>query len=103
MYTPDWTVAPLYLWVVYNIPAEIKMMPDDGDIPDDAVLGLNYANENLYRGPCPPDAKIHHYIFDLFALDTVLPPDPNADGETVMAAMRKHILQETKLIGSFNH
>ncbi len=102
-YTTDWPIGPLYLWVVFNIPGDTKKLPEGDPLPDDAIVGQNWTDENIYRGPCPPDAKPHHYVFELYAVDTTLSLDQTADADAVIAAMRKHILGQTTLMGTFSH
>jgi Raf kinase inhibitor-like YbhB/YbcL family protein len=101
--TNDWPVGPLFLWVVFNIPADISKLPEEDALPDESIVGTNWTDETIYRGPCPPDAKPHRYVFDLYAVDTTLSLDQSADAEQVIAAMRKHILGHATLTGVFSH
>ena len=43
----------------------------------------------------------HHYHFQVFALDTVLQVPPGADRDTLLAAMRGHVLAKAELVGTF--
>lgn len=58
-----------------------------------------------YDGPCPPwnDARIHHYIFRLYALDVpALALEQRFGGAQARAAIHGHILDEAQLIGAYS-
>lgn len=60
----------------------------------------------MYRGPgAPATGPIHHYVFELYALDTKLDVKPTADAfETraiVMKAIQGHILAKAVYTGLF--
>jgi Raf kinase inhibitor-like YbhB/YbcL family protein len=94
-------------WIVLNIPADIRELPEDmpagtkfGDVA--VTFGRNSWNRSDYGGPCPPSGT-HRYFFKLYALDTTLPSDETMNKEQVLAAMDGHILAETELMGTFSH
>jgi len=44
-------------WVVYNIPPDIKNLPENAGkagLPQGTLLGLNDFKQTGYGGPCPP-------------------------------------------------
>ncbi|MGA8277019.1 MAG: YbhB/YbcL family Raf kinase inhibitor-like protein [Rhodanobacteraceae bacterium] len=116
-------------WVVANIPAECRELGAgscaEGVIahgkhnpigPPNAVQGLNSYTEWFegddamrgdyrgYDGPCPPwnDARVHRYVFEVFALDIAnleLPQDFRI-GE-VRRAMSGHVLDEAAITGTY--
>ena len=59
------------------------------------------------RGPAAPaSGPVHHYVFELFALDTVLdvPPvgaSPPATRAAVVAAMAGHVRGKAVMVGLF--
>jgi Raf kinase inhibitor-like YbhB/YbcL family protein len=63
-------------WIFWNIPSSStavagNVKPDTS--PDGIVQGKNVRGVNGYQPPCPPPgATPHHYIFELYALDTKL-------------------------------
>src|SRR5438128_2167054 len=63
-------------WVVFNIPAERKDLPEAqpprGSLPSGARQGKNDFGKLGYGGPAPPPGKPHRYMFKLYALDTTL-------------------------------
>ena len=78
--------AGFWHWVVYNIPADTKTLPqgagkaDNSAIPKGAAQGNTDFGSPGYGGPCPPSGN-HHYNFTLYALKTdklELPPGATA-------------------------
>jgi Raf kinase inhibitor-like YbhB/YbcL family protein len=68
---------------------------------DPAMAGDYYG----YDGPCPPwnDARIHHYVFQLYALDTAkLDLAARFTGPQARQAMQGHILDEARLVGAYS-
>ncbi len=67
--------AGFWHWVVYNIPADAKTLPqgagkaDNSAIPKGATQGNTDFGTPGYGGPCPPSGN-HHYNFTLYALKT---------------------------------
>jgi Raf kinase inhibitor-like YbhB/YbcL family protein len=95
-------------WVVWNIPATASGMPEGvskGSQLPDGSFQIS-ATGPVYRGPgAPANGPLHHYMFELFALDTKLDVKPTADAfETranVMKAMQGHILGKAVYGGLF--
>jgi len=96
-------------WVVWNIPATAKGLPEG--VPRGAQLADGSyqisATGQVYRGPgAPANGPPHHYVFELYALDTTkLDVQPTADAfETrtnVMKAIQGHILGKAVYLGLF--
>jgi Raf kinase inhibitor-like YbhB/YbcL family protein len=95
-------------WVVWNIPATAKGLPEGvpkGSQLSDGSYQIS-ATGPVYRGPgAPATGPQHHYMFELFALDTKLDVQPTADAfETranVVKAMQGHILGKAVYGGLF--
>lgn len=85
-------------WVVFNIPANVRAVLE-GKEPE-GVAGKNSWGRTGWGGPCPPSGT-HHYVFTLFALDTVLGLSEGATKESVESAMKGHVLAETVLTGLY--
>lgn len=105
VYCPDAGIGgPFYNWVLYNIPANATGLDlDNENLPRGTLVGLNGYGELGYASPCPPDARTHHYVFLLYALDTLLDLPEEADIEQVHSAIRYHILNEAQLTGIYSH
>jgi Raf kinase inhibitor-like YbhB/YbcL family protein len=95
-------------WVVWNIPATATGLPEGvpkGSQRPDGSYQIS-ATGPMYRGPgAPANGPMHHYMFELYALDTKLDVQPAADAfETranVMKAMQGHILGKAVYGGLF--
>jgi len=86
-------------WVLYNIAPSTTVF-SEGTVPSDIIEGKNDFGELGYGGPAPPD-KRHTYIFKLYALDTKLDLPKGAAKSQVEGKMQSHILEETKLEGTY--
>ena len=79
---PDAPVGTWLHWLIYNIPVGKEGLPEnvpnEEQLADSMLQGLNDFRQFGYGGPCPPRGSIHRYFFKLYALDTMLaiPPIP---------------------------
>jgi Raf kinase inhibitor-like YbhB/YbcL family protein len=96
-------------WLVWNIPATATGLPEG--VPQGPQLpeGTRQISQTgpYYRGPAAPaTGPAHHYVFELYALDTTI-SIPNTDtsaGEVraaVKAAMATHIRGKAALVGLY--
>ena len=86
-------------WIVWNIDPGVREI-NENSIPPNSIQGKTDFGEMAYGGPAPPD-KEHTYIFKLFALDKKLNITPGSTKSEVEAAIKGHILAETKLEGKY--
>jgi Raf kinase inhibitor-like YbhB/YbcL family protein len=95
-------------WLVWNIPATATGLPEGvakGPQLPDGSYQIS-ATGQVYRGPgAPATGPFHHYVFEVFALDTKLDVTPGSDAfETranVVKAMQGHILGKAAYAGLF--
>ena len=90
-------------WVLYNIPAEAKILKEavkPNELPPGTREGLNDWKRTGYGGPCPPIGR-HRYFHKLYALDTVLPDLGEPTKGVLERAMHAHILAQAELIGTY--
>ncbi len=95
-------------WLVWNIPGTATGLPEGvprGSQRPDGSYQIS-ATGPVYRGPgAPANGPMHHYVFELFALDTRLDVQPSADAfETraaVLKAIQGHILAKAVYGGLF--
>ncbi len=96
-------------WLVWNIPGTQTTIP--GALPRGAQLqnGIRQisATGPNYRGPgAPRSGPAHHYVFELYALDTMVdvpavgasPPQTRA---AVLGSMAGHVRGKAALVGLF--
>ncbi|MBZ2169655.1 YbhB/YbcL family Raf kinase inhibitor-like protein [Marinobacter sp. F4216] len=115
-------------WLLVDIPADTRRIPEgedsDGVAPKGkaggpgpiGVRGVNNYTQFLagnpdmggtycgYDGPCPPwnDEIIHHYHFEIFALDVdSLGLEGEFDGNAVREAMKGHVLDSARVTGTY--
>jgi Raf kinase inhibitor-like YbhB/YbcL family protein len=102
---PDAPVGVWVHWVLYNLPADAKELPEGvaklEQLPDGAMQGHNDFHKIGYGGPCPPAGKPHRYFFKLYALDAKLDLKVGASKADVERAMKGHVLGEADLVGRY--
>jgi Raf kinase inhibitor-like YbhB/YbcL family protein len=95
-------------WLVWNIPPTASGLPEgvpSGSPRPDGSQQVS-ASGPVYRGPgAPANGPLHHYTFELYALDTKLALQPGEDAfatrRQVLAAMQGHILGKAVYGGLF--
>jgi len=102
---PDAPIGTFVHWVIYNIPASNRGLPEavpaNAKLADGTQQGNNGAGRAGYTGPCPPSGT-HRYFFKLYALDN-LPSLASGDGkDQLLNAMQGHILAQGELMGTFS-
>ena len=102
---PDSPGGTFVHWVVYNIPSNIKSLPEDitpiKNIPDEVLLGTNNFGHIGYGGPCPP-LGTHRYTFKIYGLSNVVHLEAGAEKGELMRAMQKYIIAEGELLGKYS-
>lgn len=90
-------------WVLYNLPVATSGL-DEGvlpsHLPDGTLEGTNDWNRTGYGGPCPPIGR-HRYFFKLYALDTPLTDMEGSNKDSLLKAMKGHVLAQTELVGTY--
>ncbi len=92
-------------WVLFNIPSDVRSLPEGVPKLDrlecGGISGVNDLDEIGYNGPCPPPGKPHTYRFILYALDTELHLSSGATKDEVIKAMEGHVVEKTGLNGEY--
>jgi len=95
-------------WVVWNIPATETGLPEGVPKGPKLTNGAYQfsATGQMYRGPgAAANGPRHHYMFEIYALDTVLDVQPAADAfesrANVMKAIQGHVLGKAVYGGLF--
>ena len=95
-------------WLVWNIPGTATGFPEN--VPKGAQLqdGSRQisASGEVYRGPgAPATGPLHHYTFELYALDTKIDMPAGSDAwdtrTKIWAAMQGHVLGKAVYVGLF--
>ena len=95
-------------WVVWNIPASASGLPEGvpkGSQMADGSYQIS-ATGPMYRGPgAPANGPFHHYVIELYALDSKLDVKPSADAfatrAEVFKAIQGHVLGKAVYSGLF--
>ena len=93
---PNGTFTP---WLAWDIPTTTTRFKED-DVPAGVIQGLNGFGKNNYGSPCPPSG-VHHYIFDLYALDNTLPLTSSQGRDDFENAIKGHVVAQAKLVGMY--
>jgi Raf kinase inhibitor-like YbhB/YbcL family protein len=92
-------------WAIFNIPGTATSLPEG--VPakaklDDGAEQINNIGGSIgYFNPCPPPPTTHHYLFEMYALDTKLEPAPSSRAD-LMKAMTGHIRAKGIYFGLFH-
>ena len=97
-------------WSAFNIPGTAKGLPEGlgpGDLPDGTKNGPGInargGNPGSYFGPGAGPGPFHHYVFEFYALDTMLDlPGNTTTRDDLMKAMEGHIVGKAAYVGRFH-
>lgn len=125
----DLSRVDFFHWLLVDIAADVSGLPEGiggrgitprGKSTGDTEFGVTGQNDYTdwfagdddmqgvyggYDGPCPPwnDSIIHHYYFEVYALDVAsLELQGNFTGQDVLAAMQGHVLATAKHMGTYS-
>jgi Raf kinase inhibitor-like YbhB/YbcL family protein len=100
-YDPDAPLARGFVhWLVYGIPPQINTIAESGG--SGFTEGKNSMEGMGYTGPAPPPGHgLHHYYFWLYALDTALELAPGLDREQLLDAIESHIIEQARMVGTY--
>jgi Raf kinase inhibitor-like YbhB/YbcL family protein len=95
-------------WVVWNIPSSVTGLPEGvpkGSQMPEGSYQIS-ATGPMYRGPgAPANGPFHHYVIELYALDSKIDVNPSADAfatrADVIKAIQGHILAKAVYTGLF--
>src|SRR3954470_7861302 len=101
---------PFVHWVIYNIPADAKGLPEG--VPIDpaaampagitgAIQGISGFRRPIYRGPAPPPGKPHHYHFIVYALDADLGLKPGLTRADLLSAIAGRVIGQGELVSIY--
>jgi Raf kinase inhibitor-like YbhB/YbcL family protein len=96
-------------WLVWNIPGTATSLPEAVPHGPQLVDGARQISVSgpYYRGPAAPASGLpHHYVFELYALDTMLDvpavgASPAVTRAAVMTAMAGHVRGKGVLVATY--
>jgi hypothetical protein len=99
---------PFVHWLIWNIPGDVTWLPEGIPnnerpvTPQGAVQAKNDNGSFGYFGPRPPAGTgLHHYHFQIFALDGPLTLHSDADIRALVDAMKGRVLADGELVGTY--
>jgi Raf kinase inhibitor-like YbhB/YbcL family protein len=99
---------PFVHWMIWNIPGNASELPAGLQVaqhpngPQGPIQGRNDHGDYGWWGPSPPPGHgVHHYHFQVFALDGPLGLHPDADLRTLTQAMQGRILADGELVATY--
>lgn len=88
-------------WMAWNIPAASNGWPE-GKLPEGSVMGNNIQGKPVYMGPgAPAGPRYHHYVFELYALNSNLDIPPTASRADLLKAMEGKVVAKAAYVGRF--
>ena len=100
--------SPFVHWILHRLPPTATSLPvgvpKTSELPQfsGAIQGTNDAKQVGFYGPQPPLGHgVHHYHFQLFALDTSIGMGPQATVDDLARAMQGHVLADGELVGTY--
>jgi Raf kinase inhibitor-like YbhB/YbcL family protein len=96
--------APVRHWTVFDIDSAARALPTgvQADLATPRMTqATNVRGAIGYAGPRPKPGTIHHYHFEIFALDTRLGLTPQASRAALVAAMAGHVLAKGQIVATY--
>jgi Raf kinase inhibitor-like YbhB/YbcL family protein len=91
-------------WIAFNIDPYTLTLPE-GIGPDEKLMLRQGKNSSLkigWTGMAPPRGdRPHHYHFQVFALDELLPLENGCGRSALIKAMAQHVIARGELVGTF--
>jgi Raf kinase inhibitor-like YbhB/YbcL family protein len=91
---------PFVHWLVYKIPADATSI--EAGSPAGVREGKNSLMKSGFTPAAPPAHHgVHHYHFQVFALDAPVAAAPGAGRRELLEAMRGHVLAWGETVGTY--
>lgn len=101
---PDAPIGTFTHWVLFDLPADVNELAEGAS--SEAALGPHQGKTSWgkagYGGPCPPSG-VHHYIFTLYAVDSLLDLPAGASKKELLSALEGQILAQVELAGLYGN
>lgn len=97
--------SPFVHWLIHGLPPAVRSLSEgvtDTPVIPAAHQGKNSRRDTGYMGPLPPPGHgVHHYYFEVFALDAALDLDGAPTRDQLVRAMRGHVIGSGALVGTY--
>jgi Raf kinase inhibitor-like YbhB/YbcL family protein len=103
---PDARSGAFVHWLAWNIRPDQRHINEGVSrlsAPSSMCEGRNGFGREGYAGPNPPAGELHHYRFQVFALDTPIELSAGATRPELEQTMAGHVLAEGTLVGEYEH
>jgi Raf kinase inhibitor-like YbhB/YbcL family protein len=95
------TTEDVLHWIVWNIPGDATGIPEGG-LPDGSVVGSGTFGQSYFGPGAPAGERYHHYVFELFGLNTMLDLPATAGRNELLEAMSGNIVAKAAYVGRFH-
>jgi len=99
---------PFVHWMIWNIPGTARGLPEglpnaaELVTPQGAVQGRNSMHGHGYFGPRPPAGHgLHHYYFQVFALDDMIDMGPETPLPELLNALKARTLASGEMVATY--
>ena len=99
---------PFVHWMIWNIPGEARGLPEGLPntpalvTPQGALQGRNGMHSPGYFGPRPPAGHgLHHYYFQVFALDDTIDMGPEDTLPDLVNALKARTLASGEMVATY--
>ncbi|HEY8003846.1 MAG TPA: YbhB/YbcL family Raf kinase inhibitor-like protein [Phenylobacterium sp.] len=99
---------PFVHWMIWNIPGDARGLPEGLPnaerlvTPQGAIQGRNGMHGPGYFGPRPPAGHgLHHYYFQVFALDDAIDMGPETPLPELLNALKARTLASGELVATY--
>jgi Raf kinase inhibitor-like YbhB/YbcL family protein len=99
---------PFIHWMIWNLPADLRRLPEGISnnprlvTPQNAIQGRNGRGGYGWYGPRPPYGHgLHHYYFQVFALNDTIDMGPDTKLEELVNALKARTLAHGEMTATY--
>ncbi len=105
---PDAPIGTFNHWLLWNYPVNgsITVIAEGlqkvEKLANGTIQGKNSFGKVGYNGPCPPKGHgVHHYYFDVYALDAMLNLPSSTSKNELLKEIEKHTVAKGRITGLY--
>ena len=101
---PDAPGGSFTHWMVYDLPVSPGLAegrPQGPGLPGGGRQGQNDFGRLGWNGPAPPPGKVHHYVFQVFALSSTTGLPSGVTVDVLRGAMKGKIVAQGRWTGTY--